>query len=148
MRDRIVIKAAPERIWMLLADPARWGEWNPKFVSVRRNRSGPVVAGEQFSMVTRLKRGESPSEVLVREVMPLRRVSVKQLFTRRNRSRHVDVRLELSANEGGIEVTQTLDHTHAFGFILNFLIWAIHRLGKPVGIPPLERLKNLAEGPA
>ena len=145
LRDQIVINATPERIWMLLADPARWGEWNPKFVSLRRTRSGPVVAGEQFSMVTRLKRGESPSEVLVKEVMPLRRVTVKQLFTQRNRSRHVDVELELSARDGGIQVTQTLNHKNAVGFVVNLLIWLIHRFGRPVGIPPLERLKSLAE---
>ena len=93
----------------------------------------------------RLKRGESASEVLVREVMPLRRVSVKQLFTQRSRSRHVDVELELSARDGGIQVTQTLNHRNAVGFVVNLLIWFIHRFGKPVGIPPLERLKSLAE---
>ncbi|MGZ8900349.1 MAG: SRPBCC family protein, partial [Limisphaerales bacterium] len=113
LRERITIQAAPERIWMLLADPSQWTRWNPKFVSIRRSRSGAVVAGEQFSMISRLKQRESPSDILVQEVMPLRRVIVRQLFTHKNRSRHVDLNLELSAKDGAIEVTQTLNHNES-----------------------------------
>jgi uncharacterized protein YndB with AHSA1/START domain len=146
LRERITIKAAPERIWNLLADPAHWTKWNQKFVSIRRGRNGTVVPGEQFSMVSRLKRRDEPSEIMVREVMPLRRVTVLQLFTHQNLSRHVEVNLELSASDGGIQVTQTVDHKHAgIPFIFELLIWFVHRFGKPVGEGPLQRLKNLAE---
>jgi uncharacterized protein YndB with AHSA1/START domain len=146
LRERITIKAAPERIWTLLADPAHWGLWNPKFISIIRSRSGSVVPGEQFSMVTRMKRGDTPSEIMVREVMPLRRVKVHQVFSQKNRTRHVEVNLELSSKNGGIEVTQSLDHRHAgIPLVFQLLLWFIHRFGKPVGAGPLERLKSLAE---
>jgi len=146
LRERITIKAAPERIWTLLVDPAHWSKWNPKFISIRRGRNGAVVPGEQFSMVTRLKRRDEPSEIMVREVMPLRRVIVRQLFTHKNRSRHVEVNIELAARADGIQVTQTLDHKHAgIPIVFEWLIWFIHKFGKPVGEAPLQRLKNLAE---
>ncbi len=131
---------------MLLADPAQWSKWNPKFISIHRPRCGAVMPGEQFSMVSRLKRKESPSEIMVREVMPLRRLILHQLFTHKNRSRHVEVNLDLSAANGGIEVTQTLNHRNAgMPLIVQFLVWLIHRFGKPAGVPPLQRLKLLAE---
>lgn len=146
LRERITINAAPERIWMLMADPAQWCKWNPKFVSMRRSRSGAVVPGEQFSMVTRFKRGESPSDILVGEVMPLRRVTVRQLFTHKNRSRQVELNLEISNSADGIQVTQTLNHKGAgIPWIFEALIWMIHRFGRTVGVPPLARLKMLAE---
>lgn len=131
---------------MLLSDPANWSRWNPKFISMRRSRSGVVVPGEQFSMVSRLKRRDSPSEIMVREVMPLRRVVLRQLFTHKNRSRHVEVNMELTAGKDGIQVTQTLNHEHAgIPFFFELLLWFIHRFGKPTGTAPLARLKMLAE---
>ena len=146
LRERITINAAPERIWLLLADPAQWSKWNPKFISIRRLRSGTVVAGEQFSMISRQKRKETPSEVMVREVMPLRRVIVEQSFQHKNRSRHVELNLELAAGKGGIQVTQTLNHGNAgIPFWAEFIAWLIHRLGTATGVPPLERLKAVAE---
>ena len=131
---------------MLLADPSNWAKWNPKFVSIRRSRSGQVVPGEQFSMVSQMKRRESPSEIMVREVMPLRRVKVHQIFSHKNRTRHVEVNLELATAKGGIEVTQTLDHSKAgIPLLFDLLIWLIYRFGRSTGTQPLERLKAVAE---
>ena len=144
--ERITIDAAPERIWSFIADPANWPQWNPKFVSIQRVRRGFVVAGEQFSMVSRMKRGESPSEILVSEVMPLRRVTIRQMYSHKNRARHIDVHLQLAARNDRIEVTQTLDHKHSgLPVLLRMLVWFITRFGKPTGPGPLQRLKELAE---
>ena len=116
---------------------------------MRRSRRGAVVPGEQFTMVSRLKKGETPSEILVREVMPLRRVTLRQLFTHKNRSRQVEVNLEITAREGGIQVTQTMDHTGAgLPWVFAGLIWLIHQIGHTQGVAPLVRLKALAENPS
>ncbi|MGZ8920898.1 MAG: hypothetical protein ACXW3L_07935, partial [Limisphaerales bacterium] len=69
-----------------------------------------------------------------------------QLFTHKNRSRHVDLNLELSAKDGAIEVTQTLNHNESgIPWFFSLFIWMLHRFGKGVGAAPLVRLKSLAE---
>lgn len=97
-------------------------------------------------MISRLKQRESPSDILVQEVMPLRRVIVRQLFTHKNRSRHVDLNLEISAKDGAIEVIQTLNHAGSgIPWFFKLPIWLLHRFGKEVDAAPLMRLKSLAE---
>ena len=97
-------------------------------------------------MISRQQRKETPTEVMVREAMPLRRVIVEQSFQHKNRSRHVEVNLELAAGKDGIQVTQTLNHGNAgMPFWSEFMAWVIHRFGSATGVPPLERLKAVAE---
>ncbi|MGK8510308.1 DUF1731 domain-containing protein [Nocardia asiatica] len=43
------IALPPERVWQVLADPARWPEWNPDVTAVRLN--GPVAVGSTGTYV-------------------------------------------------------------------------------------------------
>ncbi|WP_174187050.1 DUF1731 domain-containing protein [Nocardia barduliensis] len=43
------IALPPERVWQVLADPARWPEWNPDVTAVRIN--GPVTVGSTGTYV-------------------------------------------------------------------------------------------------
>jgi uncharacterized protein YndB with AHSA1/START domain len=65
LREKITIHAAPEAVWSLVADPARAAEWNPKIVSVGRDRSGPLQMGERFRVVYRMSGRDTEAEAAV-----------------------------------------------------------------------------------
>ena len=46
--ESIVLPAAPERVWEMVMDPGRLGEWVTTHVSVDADSDGPVVEGDCF----------------------------------------------------------------------------------------------------
>ena len=74
IRESIVISADAATVWPFLADPVMQAEWNPKVVSIDRERSGPVRFGERFEMIYRMSGRENHSRVEVTVAQPSERV--------------------------------------------------------------------------
>lgn len=56
LRTETIIDAAPEQVWEILVDMARWDEWNPTLFKVK----GEPIVGEEVRMKLRLGRFRVP----------------------------------------------------------------------------------------
>jgi uncharacterized protein YndB with AHSA1/START domain len=70
LRVETVIDAPPERVWAVLADFARWDQWNPTLL----HPDGPPAAGTEVRMKLQLGPVKVPMRQLIREVAPPRRL--------------------------------------------------------------------------
>lgn len=146
LRETAKIRASRETVWQLIADPAQWAAWNEKLVSFQRARTGPVVAGEQFSSRWTLNQNERQTNVLVLSVTPMEKIHLRQEFEFKNRTRHIDLIFAISGHAPRLRLDLSLDPAGSGApLILRALMWFIQRFGKPVGTPFLENLRRLAE---
>ena len=75
LRESTVILADAASVWPFLADPVLQADWNPKLVSIERERSGPVRFGERFEVIYRMSGRENHSRVEVTVARPLERAA-------------------------------------------------------------------------
>ena len=136
-------------MWPFLADPVLQAGWNPKVVSVGRERSGPVRRGERFEMVYRMSGREKQSRVEVTAARPPRRVVFLHRTAWRSAEQVVEESYEIAPHRHGVKVVQTIDLARA-GIPWPFrpLIWCLHRFGQRDEEAYLDRLKCLVERPA
>src|SRR3954462_4138194 len=75
LRESTIVAAEASDVWPFLADPVLQADWNPKVVSIDRERSGPVRLGERFEMIYRMSGRENQSRVEVTIAQPAERVA-------------------------------------------------------------------------
>jgi uncharacterized protein YndB with AHSA1/START domain len=143
LHESIEIPARPEQVWALISDPETWPGWNPRIQTVRRDRNGALVLGEQFHATFKISVRDVPSSFEVLELDPNRRLVFRQRYDDRLRVRWVDVTFGLTATSGGVRVTQTVDLScSGIWWPLRLLIACIHRFGRPSGNGPLDELRS------
>ena len=145
LRSRVTIAAPPERVWPLLADPAQMSRWNPKLISTKRTRSGPVSRLERYSLTYRMSGRETAHDAEVVEYEPPTRLSIRLRTSKRKNPDSVSATetYVLRKVSGGTSLIQILELP--IPWLLSPIVWLIHRFGTPTDEPYLERLKDLAE---
>jgi hypothetical protein len=149
LRESVIIAADALTVWPFLADPVLQADWNPKVVSIDRERSGPVQCGERFEMIYRMSGRENQSRVEVTVVEPAKRVVFLHHTTWKSQDQIVEESYEISLHGNGVKVIQAIDLRRAgIPWPFRLLIWSIHRFGWSAEEPYLDRLKRLVERPA
>lgn len=134
---------APADVWAWIADPDSWPGWNPKIQIVRRNRKGPIVVGEIFHAVFKLRERELPSEVEVLQSESEALLVVRQSYTFKDRLRSVDITFQLQPTRSGTRLIQKVNlKDTGIPWPFRLLIGYIHRFGRPNGTSALEELRS------
>ena len=150
IRQSILISADAEAVWRCLADPVLHAEWNPKLVSIDRQRSGPVRLGERYEVLYRVSSGhEELHGVEVRTLLQPSRIVFLHGPSKNERMRGaqgIEETYELSPQKGGVKVVETIDLTRAgIPWPLRVLLWFFMRFGQDAEEPALKRLKRVVE---
>jgi uncharacterized protein YndB with AHSA1/START domain len=145
MRDSVIIPADAQAVWPLVADPAEHARWNEKVVSIGRDRSGPVVRGERFEMIYRMKGRDSTTRVEVTECRPPHSVVFRHRTEWRGREQITEERYNIEPVAEGVKLTQHIDLSRAVPAWALVIIWLINRLGTTQGTSNLQRLRSLVE---
>jgi hypothetical protein len=149
LRESTLISANASEVWPFLADPVLQADWNPKIVSIDRERTGPVRYGERFEMIYRMSGREGQSRVEVTVVLPAQRVVFLHHTAWKSVEQIVEESYEISPHGDGVKVIQTIDLTRAgIPWPFRVLIWLINRFGWNAEEQYLDRLKGLLERPA
>lgn len=147
MTESILIAADIATVWPWVADPVAHAEWNPKIVSIGRDRNGPVVTGERFEMSARIGTGrdrEKLSRVEVVRVVPPTTVTFRHESAGRDGSGVIEDAYALEPEAGGTRLTQTVAVTIS-PWWAHLLVSFIARFGTSVDASPLENLKRCIE---
>jgi hypothetical protein len=148
LRQSTIISANASAVWPFLADPVLQADWNPKVVSIDRERSGPVRLGERFDMIYRMSGREHQSRVQVRVAQPARHVVFLHRVAGKSSEQIVEESYEIVTRDDGVRVVQTIDLTRAgIPWPFRLLVWFIGRFGRNAEEPYLDRLKRLVEQP-
>jgi uncharacterized protein YndB with AHSA1/START domain len=146
IRESVHIAADPSAVWPFVADPSLQRLWNPKVVSVHREKSGPVHLRERFEMVYRMSGQQRQSQVEVGASAPPHRVVFEHRLSWRGQEQIAQEAYQISEGRGGVEVIQTIDLKQIrMAWPLRALLWFVTRFGKAVEEPYLERLKRAVE---
>jgi len=136
-----------DEVWPYLADPVLQADWNPKIISIDRQRTGPVIRGERFEMIYRQSK-ESLSRVEATVVEPGRRVEFTHRVMWKKFEQLATESYELVPRDDGVTVKETIGLVRSgIPWYWLTLIWLIKTFGKPTGKGPLDRLKTLIESP-
>lgn len=149
LHQTILISADASVVWPYLADPLLQADWNPKVVSIDRERFGPVRFGERFEMIYRMSGRENQSRVEVTVAQPPARVVFLHRVVWKSSEQTVEECYEIVSRGSGVKVVQTIDLARAgIPWPFRLLIWFINRFGWNTEEPYLDRLKRLVEQPA
>jgi hypothetical protein len=149
LRESTIIWADAASVWPFLADPVLQADWNPRVVSIDRERAGPVRFGERFEMIYRMSGRESQSHVEVTVAEPSERVAFLHRVAWKSAEQIVEESYEISPQGDGVKVVQTIDLTRSgIPWPFRLLIWFINRFGYKSGESYLDRLRRLVEQPA
>jgi hypothetical protein len=123
MRADVVIQARPERVWGILSDLDRYGDWNPFFVQAK----GKLAPGEVLHLVMQpVGKGEKAFAPKVLEVEPGKhlawrgRLGIPKLFDGEHH-----LRLEV-VDAGRVRLIQ---EEHFSGILVPFVGFEPYRLG-------------------
>ncbi len=145
VHEQTIIDAPVERVWRVLADPARRGEWNEKIVRVERVSSAAARVGDRYRVRYRLGRHERAMEAEVVACEAPRVLAVCERPTAGADPRCAVVltwRVENAAR--GTRISQVVDITDApMPWPVKLLMWVISRIGKPQGATVVETLGEL-----
>jgi hypothetical protein len=148
LRQSTIISANASAVWPYLADPVLQADWNPKVVSIDRERSGPVRFGERFGMIYRMSGRENQSRVEVTVAQPSECVAFLHRVKWKSAEQIVEESYEISSRGNGVKVVQTINLARAgIPWQFRLLIWFINRFGWNAEQPYLGRLKRLVERP-
>lgn len=148
LRESTIIAADATAVWPLLADPLLQADWNPKIVSIERERAGPVRHGERFEMLYRMGARENLSRVEVTAVQPFERVVFVHRMQGTSGEQVVEEAYEISPHGQSVRLVQTVDLTRAgIPWVAAVVVWVIHRFGRNAEKAYLARLRTLAERP-
>lgn len=112
----IVIAATPERVWTVVSDLGRMGEWSPQTRKVIV-RGGEVKQGTTTININRQGWKVWPTQSEVVDFEPNRRIAFKV------RENHSVWSFDLEpAGDGGTRVTQTRDVTHGTTAVSKMLV--------------------------
>ena len=109
LRESAIIAADAPTVWPFLADPVLQADWNPKVISIDRERSGPVQCGERFEMIYRMSGRENQTRVEVTVVQPAQQVVFRHHTTWKSQDQLVEESYEISSHGNGVKVVQTID---------------------------------------
>jgi uncharacterized protein YndB with AHSA1/START domain len=109
----VVVNAAPERLWLAVADVRRWPDWDADLETVEVK--GEVAPGSRF----RLKPRGGPVVAMSVEAMepPRRFVDVAHLPLAKMRTSH-----EFCAEPGGTRIRMTIEVWGLLGPLWDFLV--------------------------
>ena len=148
LQESTIISANVATVWPHIADPVAQAAWNPKVISVDREKSGPAHFGERFEMIYRMSGRDNRSQVEVRECQPSQRIVFLHRIEQQSRLRIVEEAYDIEPHGDGVKVVQTIDLTRAgIPWLFRPLIWITQRFGHSTEEPYLERLKDLIERP-
>jgi hypothetical protein len=148
LSESITISADAITVWPYLADPVLQADWNPKIVSVERDRSGPVRFGERFETIYRMSGRDNLTRVEVTVAQPSERVVFVHRMPGKTKDLVVEESYHLTAVGDGVKVVQMIDLSRAgIPWPFRVLMWLIHRFGWSTEEPYLERLRRLVERP-
>jgi len=144
LRETIFIPAPAEQVWAAVAQPEMWSQWNSHVSDMRRSHRGPVSVGEQIDAVFTLNDRRSPSQVEIVVCEPPHRLVLKQHSEYRERIRSITVAFDIETRVDGVQFTQTMDLAESgTPWLLQLLVWWVHRFGRPVGSSTLEQLRDV-----
>ena len=147
LRNRIVIAAGAQAIWPYIADPIQVSRWNPKLVSIDRDREGPVRDSERYRVIFQMRGKERESEVVVVSQRPYSHLHIQYYEDLMNREQYVEETYDLQPVRDGTRLTQVIDMGRVkMPLLLRWLGQLILWFGKPVGPTHLEQLRQLVEG--
>jgi uncharacterized protein YndB with AHSA1/START domain len=153
IREDIVTRASPERIWELLSDPSLHGLWNPHVVSTEAWGSGTRGTGFRYRVTYELSGKQSEFDAEITEFSPpLRfaaRLEERVKADGKNWQRFVEETYRVTRRGQGAHVRHEVRiHHSGINVLWRILIWLILRTGKPQGQTIMERFRQLAEGEA
>jgi uncharacterized protein YndB with AHSA1/START domain len=75
-KQQAIVEAPVERVWRLLADPARYPEWNAESIEVTGVPTR-IEKGSTFTHTTHGRMGEATTEFKVEELADLREIKLR-----------------------------------------------------------------------
>ena len=145
VHEQTIIEAPAERVWRVLADPARRGEWNEKIVRVEKASRAAPRMGDRYRVRYRLGRHEREMEAEVVACEAPRLLAVRERPAADAEARCAVVltwRVENVAR--GTRISQVVDITDApMPWPVKLLMWVIARIGRPQGATVMETLGEL-----
>lgn len=146
IKEQIDIQAQPSQVWPFLVDPVIQAAWNPKIISIDRAHDGPVTVGESFQMIAKMSGKESTSHVEVTEVLPDERLAFLHRVTGDTFEQVVTETFTLRPKANATRVSQVIDLSRTrLPWWVKPIIWLVMTFGKPMGEPPLAKLKQMIE---
>lgn len=146
LRQTVWIDAPPEEVWVFLDDPEIMKAWNPKLVSVVPNPHRTRCVGREYRAVYSMSGRQTECIARVEKYQPPLRLEIHVRRREDTRGKYVREIYELSAHNGGTQVTQSVDlQSWGIPSWVGLFMKLLHRFGSSVEQPYLERLKNLVE---
>lgn len=113
IRKSILIATDADKLWPFIADPELQARWNPRVVSMERERSGIANVGERFKMIYRMGNRERESRVEVILLDAPHRIAFRHAMAWKNSEQIVEEAYEILSREKGVRVVQTIDLSRA-----------------------------------
>jgi len=143
LRESILIPASAEEVWIPVADPKFWPEWNTKVRAVHRDRKGPLVFGETFTAEFELGGRLTSSRIEAVALEENRRLVLHQHDDSDRRGRVLEIVFILEPKDQGVRLTQITDFSSSgIPWLLQLLFAWIHRFGRPTGKASLDDLRD------
>jgi len=140
--ETIQIPAPADVVWPFVNDPVRIAEWNSKLLSIDRQRSGPVSAGEEFSILFGMGSGKQTlCRTVVTDLAFPERVTYDYRSMWKRFEQHTSETFQIEPTSAGVKVIHTVRFIRTgIPWYWQVVIWLIKTLGKPTGEPFLQPL--------
>ncbi|MFI9510429.1 DUF1731 domain-containing protein [Nocardia sp. NPDC052566] len=140
------IAVAPERVWAVVGDPGRWGEWNPAVTSVRLH--GAVEVGATGDYLPRGRvlgrvHGRVAPPFVISTLVPGRELAIEQPEP----GGRMRMSWTLAPRDGGTEVTQRLTFLGASASIARAAVGSLLETDARVCFARLAKLAGIAPEP-
>lgn len=149
-REEATTRATPERVWGLLSDPSRHGEWNPHVVATEAYGSGSPAVGFRYRITYELSGKSSEFDAAITEFSPpsrfAARLEERMKGDGRNMGRFMIETYDVTPRGARTRVIHEVRvQEPGVNIMLRLLIWLITRLGRPTGKTFMEKFAELAE---
>lgn len=145
LRDEIVIRGAPAKVWAIISDPSLTPLWNPKCVKCE-HQEGSLRRGSRYKAIFRLKGPEQ--ETWCEVVACLQAQLLKTRYTGKafRNGGYVEETFRLTPSPNGTRLFHAVDFTHSgVPWLIRLLMQLLNTFGYSVGQSSLEGIRDLAE---